>query len=397
MTNGRRAPSEGGGRPLDNKGNSFTPPPPFAQVKGDFRRIRRDTNDELKRIQRRVTVLRAAALCMFGRVDGPHVQIDVGASRIAHVSGVHRCGSPWACPLCAPVVRQQRALEIDQALAEALSRGWGGLFVTSTLRHARGDSLASRLDVVSEMGRNVRKGAPWDRRRDRLGFRGVIQTTEVTWGNSAGWHPHSHAVWLFERPPSDDEVADFSAWHFGRLSTIATRKNLGSLDHRAFDVRRITEPGALSQYLVKIEDGWTPGMELARGDVKRGRSGRLTPFELLGWLATTGEVVPYRLWQEFERATKGKHAVRFSPGLRRDLLGDEDGATDEELAAAEGLDLTLLRCLVENADWNRLVATGRRGAFLSEVEDVASTLMLMADLLGIVIQPIDSIQEAVKA
>jgi hypothetical protein len=198
-------------------------------------------------------------------------------------------------------------------------------------------------------------------------------------------------VWLFDQVLSDEDVADFEAWCFGRMASIVERKGFGALDRRAFDVRRVSDdPSALSDYLVKIEDGWSPGLELARGDVKRGRGPqRVTPFELLGWLVETGEARPLYLWQEFERATKGKPALRFSPGLRRELLGDELGSSDEELAAACSPDLTYLRALVEVADWNQLVGRGQRAAFLSEVENLGKALFLLAALAGQVVEPLD--------
>jgi len=366
---------------LDTKGDSSTPP-------DALRRARRVERDELKAVQRKVSVLHSAALCMFGQAGT--VTVDVGAQRIAHVSGVHRCGSPWSCPLCAPVIRQRRAEEIDQALAAALDRGYSALFVTSTVAHSRRDLLAPRLDAIAEIGGRVRAGAPWVRRRDRLGFLGAVASTEVTWGARNGWHPHSHAAWVFERTLSDADVEDFGEWCFGRICGLAGRKGLGALDRRAFDVQRINSAGALADYLTKIDGGWSAGLELARSDVKAGRGGEhLTPFELLRWLMTTGEARPLTLWHEYERATKGKKAIRFSPGLRGQLIGSEVEASDEELAASEGVDLSLLRLLVDSGDWNRIVATGRRAAFLGEVEDVASALMLLADLLGYSIPPID--------
>ena len=367
-----------GGAALDTEGNSPTPPPADASGGKEKRRTRRAEMDELKRVNRSVTTLRAVSLCMLA---SSAVAISVGRSMIAHVGGVHRCGSPWSCPLCAPVVRRFRAGEVDDMLAEAFSRGWSALLVTSTVPHKRLDALAERLACMAMVGGQVRSGAPWvKRRRDQLGFRGAISALDLTLSNRNGWHPHNHSIWLFDRELTAAEIADFRAWHFGRLVSICERKGFGTPDPRAFDVRVVGSTD-VAGYVAKFDGAWSAGAELARSDLKRGAD-RLTPFDLLTWLVKTGEVKPLRLWHEYEQATAGKRSVRFSPGLRAELLGTENEATDVEVAAVEDLDLTLLRVLVEASDWNRIVGQGRRAEFLDGVEDVAGFQLLVADLQG---------------
>lgn len=373
----RSAARDAEGGSLDTEGSSSTPP-------DARRRARRAEMDELKRVNRAVTSLRAVSLCMLA---SSRVAVSVGRSLIAHVGGVHRCGSPWSCPLCAPVVRRFRAGEVDDMIGEALRRGWTALLVTSTVPHKRGDALADRLATMTEVGGRVRSGAPWAKRRDRLGYRGAISALDLTWSSRNGWHPHNHSVWLFDRELSPAEVADFEAWHFGRLVSICERKNYGTPDPRAFDVRPV-DSSSVADYLAKVEGAWSAGAEVTRSDLKR-RKGRLTPFELLAWLVQTGEVQPLALWHEYEAATAGRNSVRATPGLRAELLGSEASATDAEVATVEDLDVSLFRVLVESADWNRIVGTGQRAAFLSSIEDAAAFLIATADLLGSPLEPLD--------
>ena len=350
------------------------PTPPTSQ-----RRDGRASRHALKSSQRRLTESVSARFCWFA--VGDLVQVDLGASAVAHVSGVARCGSPWSCPVCAPIVRERRAQEIDSALAIHLSRGGGCEFVTLTLQHHLQHSLSSRLDVITQSQNLVASGSPWAKRKKRLGFLGGIKAVEITWGESNGWHPHSHTLWLFERPLSDLEREDLRTWLLGRWQAVSERRRLGVVHPvHGVDVRPVAAAGDLGQYLTKVEGGWSAGLELTRTDLKRS-----SPIGLLRNLVLTGESRMAALWCEYERGTFGKRAVVWSPGLRGLLLGDEQEASDVELAASEGADLTLLRAWFKAADWNKR----DHAQVLDDVEDVALFLLLVADLRGQVLQPLD--------
>lgn len=338
----------------------------------------------MKRLQRSLTASRSSALCFTARA-GHVVQVDVGRLLTAHVTNVARCGSPWACAVCAPVVRQRRAEEIDAALHRHLDGGGGALFVTLTLRHHRGDTLASRLDVIARSLHHVLSGEPWKRRRDALGYVGTIKAVEVTWGEANGWHPHSHSLLLTERPVTEMERADLEQWMHGRWSAVAERRGLGTVTRaHGVDVRQVKTAGTLSEYLTVIESAWSPGLELARSDLKR-----WTPFDLLREVLATGEARPVALWLEYERASFGKRAVVWSPGLRQLLCGVEVEATDEELASSEGIDLGLIRALVPGSVWNQTVRDATTGELLTDIERAAGCLLFIADTLGHYVRPLE--------
>jgi len=282
--------------------------------------------------------------------------------------------------MCAPVVRQRRAVEIDAGLRRHLGGGGGALLATLTLRHHRGDTLESRLGVIAESMGHVLRGQSWERRRNALGYVGVIKAVEITQSDRNGWHPHSHTLMLFDRPLTENERGDLSAWMFGRWSHVATTRELGSVTRaNGVDVRAVNgvDSDRLSEYLTKVEGGWSAGLELARSD-RKGHN----PFALLRELLATGEARLAALWIEYERATFGRRAIVWSPGLRRRLLGTEQDQPDEALAASEGLDLALLRLLVPAERWNAIRRDATTGRFLSQVEQVAAALMFIADTVG---------------
>jgi hypothetical protein len=364
-----------GGPPLGTYGDSATPPL--------HREERRASRHQIKVAQRRLTTSVSSRLCWYAAAA--QVAIDVGAQGIAHVSGIRRCGSSWACPVCAPVIRERRAVEVDTGLRTHLERGGGALFLTLTLQHHRGDTLASRLDVIASSIHDVLKGSAWDRRRQALGYVGTIKAVEVTWGEANGWHPHSHSVLLFDRPITDDERLDLLRWITQRWTHLAETKNLGTISQQhGVDLKAVTDGEGIGRYVTKVEGGWTAGHELARGDRKSN-----APLQLLQNLVATGEKRWALLWQEYEAATYGKKSLRWSAGLRAHLLGVEDDQADADLAASEGVDLTLLRALVDAADWNRVVKAGATARLLDEVERGAALLLGLWAILGGNPQPLD--------
>jgi hypothetical protein len=319
-----------------------------------------------------VATSKSSRLCWYPL--GQDVTVDVGPALIAHVTGIKRCGSPWACPVCSPVVRERRAQEIDAGLGLWLEMGRGALFVTLTTRHHRGDALDGRLAAVATALRVTLTGSPWRRRREALGYVGAIRAVEVTYGVN-GWHPHCHAVLLFDRVPNAAEVRDLETWLFGRWGAICERRGFGTITAaHGVDVRPVLR-NALGEYLTKVEGGWGAGLELARSDLKTARrSGSMSAVGILRAFVETGEARLLRLWQEYELASAGKRAIVWSPGLRGLLLGNDDEATDAELAAAEGSDVDLLlRAIVGAESWSGHVRAGTTGVLLSRIEEAAAS------------------------
>lgn len=381
-------PSSGtaNGGPLGTSGNRYTPPP---SEEVERRQVGRSSRHRLKAAQRRLTQAKSSAFCWFP--TSQYVAIDVGHQGIAHVTGIQRCGSPWCCPTCAPVVRERRAKDIDQGLSRLLAEGGGAVLVSLTTRHHRRDPLADRLDVVAQALRLCLRGNAWDRRRRRLGFLGAIKAVEITWGSANGWHPHCHAVLTFQRPLTPEEVRDLEDWLYGRWLHVLEQKGLGSITRaHGVDVRTVSSASELAGYLTKVEGGWGVGLELARSDLKAAkRDGSLNPVGILREFVETGDKQMLMLWREFESATHGKRAVVWSPGLRGRLLGDEQEESDVEAAASEGADVARLRFWMLAALWIQHLREGSTGEVLSDIERQALIEFARAALEGRELPPID--------
>jgi hypothetical protein len=219
---------------------------------------------------------------------------------------------------------------------------------------------------------------------------GAIRALDITWGEAHGWHPHLHAVLLFEQPLSDEERAELLAWIHAKWSKVCADKGFGIVHPRyGVDLQAVRSASDVANYTAKVEGGWGAGLELARGDLKRSRADKgMTPWEILAELAETGETRWAHLWLEYEAATKGKRAIVWGRGLQ-ERLGVKVDQTDEELAASEGADIGLLMAEVPLSRWYREVRTGSVAWLLDDFERLAVTLIALADILGHELVPIE--------
>lgn len=286
----------------------------------------------------------------------------------AHFSGVETCGRLWLCPVCAAKIRARRGDEIAEAVGRHMASGGGAYFATATLSHDQGDALSASLDVLTKSWRALTAGRGYQEEKDRFGVLGNIRATEVTHGRN-GWHPHIHAVIL---TATEIDVLNLCDW-FGRLDARWSRALVrygwtpGLLGRRFTLIPVTRSPGGLAAYVTKVQESGL-GNEIARSDMKatRRKSSR-TPLQILADFGTDGLVSDLDLWHEYERATAGKSAIRWSRGLRAQLLPDVDEQTDEEIAAEEVGGDTIAYLLPHT--WYRLAdMPGAQSAVLDAVE-----------------------------
>lgn len=259
------------------------------------------------------------------------------------VSGVMHCGRIWVCPVCAARVGQRRAEEIAEAIRRWHAEGGTVLLVTYTLAHDADDQLDALLGVFTAARRRLRGRKEWRDLRREIGWEGDVGNWEVTHGDWHGWHPHRHHL-VFCRPPARwSQAWELVRW-WRRLEAlwvdcvagVSERHRPGDGDRLGVAVRvDVVGRGAgetAAGYLLKdLQHG--AAMEVARPEAKTGRQGRRTPWELLEG-AVDGWQRERELWGRYAAATKGRHRVQWSRGLR-ERLGVQV-RTDEELANDDG-------------------------------------------------------------
>lgn len=273
-------------------------------------------------------------------IGGSDVAIHRGTDGIAHASGIETCGSIWSCPVCAAKIRNFRSDEIGAALGRHIAAGGGALFVTLTLPHDAGDALRRTVELVSDGFRAVNSGRAYGDDRAAFGILGHIRSFEITHGSN-GWHPHLHVLVVTERPSTRDAAAALqSRWQARWDRWLVGNGWRPSVDKIGVKVERVRrDAAAVGAYLAKLQEGEkidrSVSNEMTRADLKDGRQGSRVPFEILADFGSDGTADDLDLWQEFQLATKGRSAIRWSKGLRALLAPDEPELTDDEIAAAE--------------------------------------------------------------
>ncbi len=352
-----------------------------ALTEDDRRRSSRRRRHRLRDGLRSVTTLDRCRMCGAAATGRAPLAVVITAET-AGWQGVQTCGSVSACPVCAPKIRQERAGEIEQGMRTHLGAGGGALFLTMTLRHTAGDRLIDLLPVVSGgLGRCLR-GRAWVEMAAAIGYTGQIRSLEVTHGDS-GWHPHVHALILTDTPLTDEQIA--AVWRFiwERWSRHAERSTGRSVLPERMTLEPVREMAAIGQYLTKIVDdsGFSVGLEMTRTDLKVGRAGSRSAWQIAAD-AAAGDEVAAALWQEYEEATKGRRVVVWSRGLRA-RLGVGDEVPDEEIAAV-GEVVPVEVVPVSEVEYRAVVRARATARVLdvAETEGAAGVRRLLAALVG---------------
>lgn len=309
----------------------------------------------------------------------------------AYYAGLQTCGSAWVDPICSGVIYDYRRGEVAEALEWARENGYRVYFVTLTAQHSKGMRLATLLSQLGMAMRRVYTGSPWRLFRDATGYLGSIKGVEVTNGKH-GWHPHYHLLW-FSKMGTALQVRAYvdPAWRSALASV-----GLSGLKGIAANVKESSMTAG--EYMTKFghDRGWDLDAELTMWTRKDGlKQKSATPWDLLRAglrhydPATDGPVrgkIVARcrvLFREYAAATKGKHSLEWSKGLKA-LVGVAD-VSDDDAAAGELNDRELaVLALLSVAQWRRVVANDLRGELLQVANggDVGAVAAFLA-LIGV--------------
>jgi len=186
-----------------------------------------------------------------------------------------------------------------------------------------------------------------------------------------GWHPHSHGLFVADRPIDAVAVHDFIVpiW----LAGLSERDRSASLD-RGVNVR--TAQSDVVDYVakwghepqnLKRPRGWTIERELTKSVSKMSRGDKgMTPLDLLQAF-NAGDGLAGKLWQEYAGIFKGRHQLQWSRGLR-ELLGLGKLESDQEIAERADQPAVLLAAL-SRRQWQVVLGNDARG----ELIEVASS------------------------
>lgn len=307
------------------------------------------------------------------------------------IASVATCGSVWGCPVCASVIKGERAEGIKEGL-DLHRMHFGGVDTialgTFTVSHAAGDGLRYLAEGFQRAWNKFLTRIPTEdkqaralARRKRLpkpptlfeqfGYLGFVSGAEITWGKANGWHYHRHPLFFFDRPLTEDDRKNFEArsarwWQECVVSEMGERHR-PSLE-RGVTVKRMNR----EDYISKL------GLEVSDVGTKQTKNGNLTPWGLQQ-SAASGHGEHWSRWSEYCESTKGLKAVQQSDGLRAlwMRLGWKPEAEDDGELADESKGAILIRELSQD-EWRDLRRTGR----VCEVLESDDPIALLSSVLA---------------
>jgi hypothetical protein len=292
------------------------------------------------------------------------------SAKSAHLGGLCTCSSVWVCPVCAAKITERRREDLQAGIDAAKLQGLHPYLLTLTHPHGRTDALADLLSGEQDAMARFLKTRATRKALSLIGWVGHVRAWECTHGRkrdiSNGWHPHFHFLVLCDRVLSCDDRqaavdALFVEW---RKACVRAGLQAPGLRHGV----RLDGGERAVEYVAKFgleSDGqqtWGLAAELTKSHVKRACKGE-TPFDLLrAVFADDADREARWLFKEYAGAFRGKRQLVWSRGLR-ELLGLDEDATDEEIAAEQREDAVLLAGLFPS-DWRKVARLNAQGELL---------------------------------
>lgn len=270
---------------------------------------------------------------------------DDPAAGIAHFARVQLCGAVWVCPVCGPRIRQVRSVDLDAACHRWMAtHGAGSLhLLTLTVPHDYGEPLPVVMASVRSAYSQLVAGRAWADDKRLYGLRHYVRAHDVTYGR-AGWHPHIHAVLFSEGAIEPGAYAQLERRLAGRwarsVAGFGRRRPERAYGVQLETARRMED---VTNYVYQVvrqtgDDGYAQpvSMEVTRGDLKTANPGQLTPWQVLERTTDPADSAYYTArWLEWEAATQGVHAIRWSKGLRAAVGLTAAEQADSDIVAVE--------------------------------------------------------------
>ena len=199
------------------------------------------------------------------------------------------------------------------------------------------------------------------------GYFGRINSLEVQYSLSNGFHPHLHIL-IFSRKLHELRV-DSLKQHW--LASLACA-GLSGLSDYALD---LIEARSVDQYLTKISS------EMSLGHWKDGRdTGHYSPFQVLQ-LASEKHDWASSVWCEFYRCMKGVHSLYWSKGLKK-YFGISD-KSDKDISDGGDLNDLDLFCAFPGYQYRQLSTQFRSLLIAYAAADDFSSVRELFSAVGI--------------
>lgn len=275
----------------------------------------------------------------------------------ASLRGLQRCSSIWVCPVCGSKITEERAKEVAQCIDGWTVDGGMVILVTFTFSHSANQPLRSLTDKMKKAAKGFHETRPVRAIKNELGFFEAIKSPEGTWGIQNGWHPHQHELW-FIKPDRKFKskralklyLTSIKKQLFPHWKNYCLRNGLQapSLKH-GIDIRQGQNA---SYYISKM--GWSLAAEVTKTNVKKGKNGRLAPFDILQKYIDTNDIKYKKLYQEYACSTFGLQFISRYPKLRALYLNQPEQSDEQLIKAQEDQNDILLGSFTLN-EWYKII------------------------------------------
>jgi hypothetical protein len=315
---------------------------------------KRDVRYERRKATQVITKLNRLADC--GNTAVGQVLIGLSGNQ-AHFKNLATCGSVWACSVCSAKVLTIRSEEIGAAVDVWANRGGRFIFETLTLSHSKHDSLSKVWASVSKAFTSTNAGT-FNKLHKEYGQVGYMKVVEVTHGIN-GWHVHLHLLRFISQPLEDSQLLKWSSAIFNRWATSLVKQGFKSPLAKFHVFEMVESPEKIKGYFAKNFDNSNvlPGTELSSPGVMRGHG----MWGVLDEAITNRNSKARKIWEEWERTSRGKRQISWSKNLRK-LLGLGKELSDDE--AVNSIDSFVPLIAVDGASVRLL---GRLGSIQSRV------------------------------
>jgi len=290
--------------------------------------------------------------CLRWRIGKVQVLKSVEFNK-CHYGNLTICGSVWDCPVCASKIAEVRRLELTKATEQHTQNGGSVLLVTFTYPHQREDDLKELLDKQAKAMQWFYRHRDYKDLKRRYMKKGRVRALEVNHGEANGWHPHIHELWFMDMHLSDFETLHLEVLTLWRKACVKHGLGVPSFEH-GVDIKG---GDYAAKYVTKFgqEDkkDWSIEHELTKANVKKGRKGSRSPFQLLDDYIE-GDKRAGALFIEYSQAFKGKRQLTWSRGLKAEF--DLQEKSDDEIAHDQE-DKAVLLAEIETEEWRAITGT----------------------------------------
>lgn len=245
-------------------------------------------------------------------------------------SGLSKCRSPFACPVCSSRYAKRRREQIDLAVKEALSKEQSVNFLTFTFPHSKMDALSNSMEDFALALRKFRSHRVYRRIKTKYKISGVIRALEVLYSEKNGWHLHSHELLFSSIILSDSDISELKklwAESLLRSGLLKNKRKYASVIKHGLDVRQDELKNSYGYYLTKSygygvsQEHSKLSFEMTSSETKN--SSGTTPLALF----SAGR---HDLFKEYVLSMKNRKPIVATPGLLKDIPFPSEIESDQE-------------------------------------------------------------------